>query len=93
MVDPKYAHFTLSCGYPSLAVWCQQLSLEIPEEDIMYKFVEHSSLKDDRLITFRNNGCNDDIENENPAERFENIKDDYDSGKSSELMITSFHLL
>ncbi|CAH8636771.1 unnamed protein product [Schistosoma haematobium] len=88
-----------------------ELSLEIPEEDIMYKFVEHSSLKDDRLITFRNplkiiledeendemnsysllrflyelnNGCNDDVENENPAERFENIKDDYDSGKSSE---------
>ncbi|VDP34267.1 unnamed protein product, partial [Schistosoma curassoni] len=30
-----------------------ELSLEIPEEDIMYKFVEHSSLKDDRLITFR----------------------------------------
>ncbi|KAH8856872.1 Glutamate-rich protein 3 [Schistosoma japonicum] len=31
-----------------------ELCLEIPEEDIMYKFVEHSTLTDNPLITFKN---------------------------------------
>ncbi|XP_018647141.1 hypothetical protein Smp_127640 [Schistosoma mansoni] len=93
-----------------------ELCLEIPEEDIMYKFVEHSSLTKDGLITFRNplkifledeendemnnysllrflyeldNGCNSDVENENPTGNFENIKDKYyESGESNTLTPT-----